>query len=370
MSAQIVGRRLLLGGAIGALATPHAQADTTFTGFRFPATGAPTPRTMPDRLAEIKSVKDFGAVGNGVTDDTAAIQAAVNQTNTPYSTANRGVISFPPGTYVLSSPITFAAESGIHNIAFVGTPGAKLLGKFSDALLKRPAYTPLAGVCSVRDLILENSHPTGRCIMFHSLVGGKVVNCQLSGWIGLETYGSQSVSVDSCSIIRSGSNNLSGSIGILAGNATSIISCDVTSFENGIRHSNAGLVVHGGRYEVNTVGIRLGVDQNNNIHQTASFSISGASMEANQTAIEIRAGAAGHIQFASGGGVSMAHGLYILGGNDIVVTGSTVSGTHGFTHAGIRVDGATRLVMLGVASPSWNIAPSVDTSGFIQTNKP
>src|SRR5262249_45051918 len=154
--------------------------------------------------------------------------------------------------------------------------------------------------------------------------------------------GSQSVSVDSCSIMRSGSNNLPGSVGIVAGNATSVISCDVTAFENGIRHCNAGLIVHGGRYEVNTVAIRLGVDQNNNVFQSTSFSIQAPSMEANQTAIEIRAGAAGHINFASGGGVSMARGLYIIGGNDIVVAGSAIGGALGFVDAGVRIDGGTR----------------------------
>lgn len=50
------------------------------------------------KLAETMSVKDFGATGNGVTDDTAAIQAAINAAEA----ANSDVV-FPPGTYISSS---------------------------------------------------------------------------------------------------------------------------------------------------------------------------------------------------------------------------------------------------------------------------
>src|SRR5262245_8259869 len=88
MSTQIDKRELLgkvalsAGAGVGALALlgKPASADTPFTNFPFAATGAPQPRTMPDRLAEVKNVKDFGAVGDGRQDDRAAIQAAVDWT--------------------------------------------------------------------------------------------------------------------------------------------------------------------------------------------------------------------------------------------------------------------------------------------------
>lgn len=49
------------------------------------------------------SVKDFGAVGDGTTDDTAAIQAAINA----IPTAGKRELFFPDGTYRIAGAVTF-----------------------------------------------------------------------------------------------------------------------------------------------------------------------------------------------------------------------------------------------------------------------
>ena len=59
---------------------------------------------------ELRSVKDFGAVGDGVADDTAAIQAAVDAAIN--SSISRGVL-FPAGTYKVTSPINILSLSAI-----------------------------------------------------------------------------------------------------------------------------------------------------------------------------------------------------------------------------------------------------------------
>ena len=140
----------------------------------YPSPSSPVPIPEPDQVVGIKNVKDYGAVGNGTTFDTAAIQAAVNRTTGPYSTANRGVIFFPPGIYQLDAPIAFEATAGIQAISFVGAPGAKIRGNFADALLKRSSDAligPIGGVYQIANLILENNHPAGKCVMFNCIVG-------------------------------------------------------------------------------------------------------------------------------------------------------------------------------------------------------
>ena len=65
--------------------------------------GATTKRTEAARWADIINVKDYGAKGDGSTDDTAAIQAAVTAM---YAVASKScILYFPPGNYIVSSTI-------------------------------------------------------------------------------------------------------------------------------------------------------------------------------------------------------------------------------------------------------------------------
>jgi hypothetical protein len=57
-------------------------------------------RNVESKLREWVSVKDFGAIGDGVTDDTAAIQAAVDYLK---DTTRGGTLLLPAGTYRVTS---------------------------------------------------------------------------------------------------------------------------------------------------------------------------------------------------------------------------------------------------------------------------
>ena len=64
-------------------------------------------RTVHQKFQETISVKDFGATGDGVTDDTAAIQSAV-------TAAGGKALYFPGGTYIVSSVITLVSNSSLY----------------------------------------------------------------------------------------------------------------------------------------------------------------------------------------------------------------------------------------------------------------
>ena len=69
-------------------------------------TGAVT-RTTASKLTDIVSVKDYGATGNGTTDDTISIQAALN--------SGAGALLLNPGTYKVSS---LTIPSGVTLVGF------------------------------------------------------------------------------------------------------------------------------------------------------------------------------------------------------------------------------------------------------------
>jgi hypothetical protein len=76
------------GGDISGNFTGGNSSATTVT-----ATGSTTARSLANRFADMANVKDFGAVGDGVTDDTNAFVAAMD--------SGKDVIFVPSGTYNL-----------------------------------------------------------------------------------------------------------------------------------------------------------------------------------------------------------------------------------------------------------------------------
>tara|TARA_R110000868_G_scaffold74430_2_gene215280 strand:+ start:1418 stop:3490 length:2073 start_codon:yes stop_codon:yes gene_type:complete len=81
-------------------ATLAASSGSSLVGFLQAGTGA-VATTVQTKLREMVSVKDFGAKGDGSTDDTAAFRAAI-QTNKP--------VFVPFGTYCINSPVITEAE--------------------------------------------------------------------------------------------------------------------------------------------------------------------------------------------------------------------------------------------------------------------
>ncbi len=94
--------------------------------------------------AQIVSVKDtaYGAVGNGSTDDTAAIQAAIN------AALAGSTVYFPPGTYAISSEIRLKAA-----VSYIGAGHA--LG--SGAVIKQANGANITGPAGLTGLFVADA---------------------------------------------------------------------------------------------------------------------------------------------------------------------------------------------------------------------
>jgi len=80
-----------------------------------PSANSPVQRSLQNRLDDSVSTIDFGTAGDGITDDTAAIQRAINQlflnattpaySNTVSGTSKRVILQMPAGQFNISSTI-------------------------------------------------------------------------------------------------------------------------------------------------------------------------------------------------------------------------------------------------------------------------
>jgi hypothetical protein len=86
----------------------YVGPDTGYTVATSPGLGGVT-RTLQSKLDDFVNIRDFGAIGDGVADDTAAINQALtqiyNSSVTPVNYRSRRAIYFPAGKYLISGAV-------------------------------------------------------------------------------------------------------------------------------------------------------------------------------------------------------------------------------------------------------------------------
>jgi hypothetical protein len=105
-------------------------------------------RSAQDKMRDFVSVKDFGAVGDGIAHDNVAVQAALD-----YMYANNiCTLYFPDGTYYFDAPVTilFDGVDAKHSFRFIGTSTAcQGAGALSGPLYNGSTITGKASIESM-----------------------------------------------------------------------------------------------------------------------------------------------------------------------------------------------------------------------------
>lgn len=124
----------------------------------------------------MSNVREFGAAGDGQTDDTAAIRHAIEQGD--------GVVRFPRGTYRVSETITIdlarlgrtglVGEHGVAKIVMVAAgPAFRFVGtheRSADPAGFRPQVWERERMPTVADLEIEGSHPQADGLLFEGVM--------------------------------------------------------------------------------------------------------------------------------------------------------------------------------------------------------
>jgi Pectate lyase superfamily protein len=188
------------------------MTDQLFTAFKFkaaPGDANQVVRTMPDRLNDYLNVKDYGAKGDGVTDDTDAINAAIDyaytlgEVNKKQAISRHGaIIFFPPGIYIIGKSGTTNLQLDRFNNGHFGA--LSYFGSGRDMTILRGNYSTgqqmdsltngflvTAGafqsqVLVLSDLAIENLSTDDLSGGYMSQSGPlQVTNCRFKAVIGL-----------------------------------------------------------------------------------------------------------------------------------------------------------------------------------------
>lgn len=326
-------------GTVSGVTKTHvglANVDNTADTAKPVSTAQQAALNLKARLT-VLNVKDYGALGDLTTDDSAAIQAAIDACD-----PNRGgTVYFPQGRYRVATGLTVTYQGTV--LAGEGQSGFGSGAQGSSRIVSdnaitaitfNPGATPAHGTLAygIRDLHVKGAaaSTTGNGIVVQNAEGFKLTNVAVSDYIGGtgllidgKTGNSQYASLvnisggDCLTVIKTqgtGPNGLrifgahldsanttprASSIGIhlSTGDTSRIFGAVVQGYATGIyvQASAVGHEIFGGRFEYSNIGIRLGA-------AVSKFTLFGGSFNNNllggggtSIGIQVDAGASGVI---------------------------------------------------------------------------
>lgn len=193
-----------------------------------------------NKLSQTMSVTDFGAVGDGVTDDTAELQNAIN-----YASANGLTLLVPEGTYITTTVLTLP------------TTGSNIVGDVSQPRIKRTGAdtTPVFQVAQANvggGGTFENLYIDGDNIATEGFNLGRINGANN----GYTSFGTKIIN---CNVFRCTSTGINtGSFATNAAVDVVIDKCDVRENGVGISIQQPLASIISTKFASNTKGLTIG----------------------------------------------------------------------------------------------------------------
>lgn len=121
--------------------TTASPVDTSIDSITI--SGGTEERLLSDKLADLPTPQDFGAVGNGIADDTAAIQAAADAFEHLW---------FPAGTYLISTQVLLQNQ----NASWKGNGATIIQGSDTPCIKFQADYTNITDISAIDNTVEQD----------------------------------------------------------------------------------------------------------------------------------------------------------------------------------------------------------------------
>lgn len=202
-----------------------ADVTTNAGNLSITATGTSDARPLKDRFADEVNIRDLGAKGDGTTNDTAKVQAALNRAG---SVSGGATVVVPPGTYFIDSA-TLVVPS---NVELVGRGGT--LKRSSNASIPLLTVEGVSGVC-LSNLKIQGTggNVIGPSVYLRNSTDIEITGCMFVGGMSINCKeGIQRLHVANNTFEGSRSALFLGTIG----DGTETLSTDITFVDNIVRN--------------------------------------------------------------------------------------------------------------------------------------
>ena len=292
------------------IASLSGANGSSLVGYTPSGTGAVT-TTVQAKLRQTLSVKDFGATGDGTTDDTTAFQNAL--------TAAAGKSLYVPNGTYLCTGLTIYSGTNMYGdspttsiIKAKGTLGA------STPLLKNPNQSGTAYSYTDVGITLSNirfdgnnlGSRTAELVSFAKVNDLHINNCEVYNvqYIGLALGGCLAVVVSSCTFTECGSDSviIEGGAALWMGPAGDTTAAfDVSVTESNFNNNNwSAMYANGDRLSI--IGNYLSNNKESGIFMTGNNNVIANNWISGQTK-----------KYISASGIEVGGGFHVISGNFI-----------------------------------------------------